>query len=233
MAERSRFFNSYASDVREYSSGDMAEVFKRFLGNGVIRDVGNELAVSAGAGVSVNVATGEGMVQGYWYQNDAVKNIALASPDGTYDRIDRIMLRLDLSSPVRLITAEAKSGIPAANPTPPTLQQDGTIYEIGLAQVRVPAGSGTPLVITDERVKVTTKGEEWQHAQSSTTPNGSTTQFNIGSGVASSKVLVFVNGLLRRPSTDYSFTPGNDYITFDQGWTPQTGDDVRMEYVAV
>lgn len=64
MAERSRFFNSYAADVREYSSGDFAEVFKRFLANGVIRDVANELAVSAGAGVSVNVATGEGMVQG-------------------------------------------------------------------------------------------------------------------------------------------------------------------------
>lgn len=78
---------------------------------------------------------------------------------------------------------------------------------------------------------VSSLGETWQHAQSSTTPNGSRTQFNIGSGVASSKVRVFVNGLLRRPTTDYSFTSGNSYVTF--AWAPASGDDVRMDYVAV
>ncbi len=75
------------------------------------------------------------------------------------------------------------------------------------------------------------QGQLWQSAQSNTTPNGTTTMFNIGSGVASSKVRVFVNGLLRRPTSDYSFTAGNTYVTF--AWAPASGDDVRMDYVAV
>jgi len=40
-----------------------------------------------------------------------------------------------------------------------------------------------------------------------------------------------VNGLLRRPTTDYTFTSGNSYVTF--AWAPASGDDVRMDYVAV
>jgi len=275
MAEYYRFFDGYSGDTRQYTSGNLAEVLHRLLRNGVIRDVGNMLAVTAGAGVSVNVDTGEYMTQGYWYRNDASKNVALATPDATYPRIDRIVVKLNLSSDGRTVTVVNKTGVPAASPAPPSLQQDGTIWEESLAQVLVPAGSGTPLTITDERgwaginpvpyldgVALSGKpsapgsgllrlypktdgkwyteksdgteatvGELWQHAQSSTTPNGSTTQFNIGSGVASSKVAVYVNGLLRRPTTDYTFTSGNSYVTF--AWAPATGDDVRMDYVAV
>lgn len=342
MTERSRFFNSYGADTRAYNAAELAQVFSRFLRNGVIRDIGGNLAVSAGAGVSVSVADGEAIINGYWYENDAAKTVDLAAPDPANPRIDRIVLRLDLSSNVRLITAEAKTGVPAASPVAPALQQDGTIWEESLAQVRVPAGSGVPLQITDERawaginpvelldmvvrsvapanpasgnmrlyvkdgllylrnaagqevalvdvstaqtlanktltaptmstpavttaIKMTqistpaapgaglsfvysksdgrlyirsgtgseaTVGELWLPAdgpvQSSTTPNGSVTQFNIGAGVASSKVRVFVNGIMRRPTTDYSFSPGNSYVTF--AWAPVSGDDVRMEYV--
>lgn len=230
MTEYYRFFDSYGADTRQYTSGDTSEVLKRVRPNGVIPGVLNELAVTAGAGVSVNVGTGEYWINGRWYRNDASKNIALATPDATYSRIDRIIVKLDLSSAIRTIIATNKTGIPAASPVPPTLQQDGTIWEESLAQVLVPAGSGTPLTITNERT-MSRQGELWQHAQSSTTPNGSTTQFNIGSGVASSKVRVYVNGLLRRPTTDYTFTSGNSYVTFV--WAPATGDDVRMDYVAV
>ncbi|MDA8189571.1 MAG: hypothetical protein M0T85_15640 [Dehalococcoidales bacterium] len=274
MTEFYRFFDASAGD-RVYTSANMTEVLHRLLGNGVIRTAANALAVTVGAGVSVNVDTGEYMENGYWYKSDASHNIALATPDATNPRIDLIVVRLDLSAGVRSITVTNKSGVPAPSPTAPALEQDTTIWEESLAQVQVSAGSGTPLVITDERGWAginpvpyldamlqsstpsapptgnarlypkadgkwytetpagteATVGELWQHAQSSTAPDGVATQFNIGSGVASNKVRVFVNGLLRRPTTDYTFTSGNSYVTF--AWVPQTGDDVRMDYVAV
>lgn len=232
MTERSRFFNSYGADVRQYSAADFAEVFKRFLANGVIRDVANELAVSAGAGVSVNVDTGEAMVKGYWYQNDASLNVALAAPDATNPRIDRIVVRLDLTAAVRLVTVEALTGVPAGSPSAPALTQNGTTWEESLAQVQVAAVTGA-LTITDERTKVSAGGEEWLYAESSTTPNGSAAQFAIGagSGVASKKVRVYVNGLLR-PSSDYTHTEGSSTIAFT-AFTPLTDDKVWMEYVAV
>jgi hypothetical protein len=82
-------------------------------------------------------------------------------------------------------------------------------------------------------------GELWLPADgpavSGTTPNGTETAFHIAgnasAGVASSKVRVYVNGLLRRPTTDYTFSAGGSTVTFI--WAPQEGDDVRMDYVAV
>lgn len=274
MAEYYRFFDAVSGD-RTYTSANLTEVLHRLLANGVISTAVNQLAVTAGAGVSVNVDTGEYMVNGYWYKNDASKNLALATPDATNPRIDLIVVRLDLTTANRFVIVTNKTGTPAPSPSAPVLQQDSTIWEEALAQVQVSAGSGTPLVITDERGWAginpvpyldavlqsstpsapptgnarlypkadgkwytetpagteATVGELWQHAQSSTAPDGVATQFNIGSGVASNKVRVFVNGLLRRPTTDYTFTSGNSYVTF--AWVPQTGDDVRMDYVAV
>jgi len=126
--------------------------------------------------------------------------------------------------------------------TAPTMDTPAITAGAKMTQIATPAAPGAGLSLiypkSDGKLYIrsgtgneATVGELWQHAQSSTTPDGSTTQFNIGSGVASSKVRVFVNGLLRRPTTDYSFTAGNSYVTF--AWAPATGDDVRMDYVAV
>ncbi len=75
-------------------------------------------------------------------------------------------------------------------------------------------------------------GEVWLHTTSNTTPNGSTTAFTIGAGVNATKVRVYVNGILRRPGgVDYTHVSGENHVDF--AWAPLTGDDVRMDYVAV
>ncbi len=242
MTERSRFFNSYGADVRQYSAADFAQVFARFLKNGVIKGAGNELAVTAGSGVQVLVDTGEGMVQGYWYQNDASKPINLAAADPTNPRVDLIVMRLDLQAAARTVTVVAKAGVPAGSPSAPALQQDSSIWEEALAQVRVAAVTGA-LTITDARTKVSAGGEEWvtgvdtegsSLVRSSTVPNGVLTAFNVGAaagGTAAKKVRVYVNCLRREQGTDFTFTEGEAHVDFL--WTPQTGDIVDIEYVAV
>jgi len=102
--------------------------------------------------MSVIVKSGEGWINGYWYQNteDLVKTLSAADPDN--DRIDRIVLRLDTTTELE-ITAEVLEGTPAGEPIAPTLTQTDAIYEISLAQVLVGAAvtSIADADITDER----------------------------------------------------------------------------------
>ena len=153
MTERYRFFNSAAGDQREYTAADKAEMFNRFLQDGYIPNKLNELEVTSTSLLSVQVASGEAMIQGRWYQNDAVKELTLQTADSTYDRIDRIVLRLNLSTDQRKITAEVKTGVAESSPSAPGLQRDNTIYELSLAQIFVASGAGSidDTNITDER----------------------------------------------------------------------------------
>lgn len=153
MTEKYRFFDSTAEDSREYTSADWSEIMKRFLADGYIPGKLNELVVSSVELLKVQVDTGEAMIQGRWYQNDAAKELTLQTADSTYDRIDRIVLRLDLSTDERKITAVVKTGVAESSPSAPSLQRDNTIYELSLAQIFVAAGAGSidDTNITDER----------------------------------------------------------------------------------
>lgn len=137
MAEQSRFFNSTTSDERFYSAADMAEVFHTFFGNGIIEGL-EVTAISGGLSVSAGTA----VVNGYWYKLDTAKTLAISS--GASEHTDTVVLRLDLNSNARHITAEYKSGT--------MLTTDGDIYEIALAQVTVAANSTTAKSIEDKRV---------------------------------------------------------------------------------
>lgn len=136
MAEKSRFFNSTTSDERLYDAADMAEVFHTFFGNGVIEGL-EVTATSSGLSVSAGTA----VVNGYWYKLDTAKTLAIAS--GTSEHTDTVVLRLDLSTEARNITAVYKSGM--------ELTTNGDVYEMALAQVTVAANSTTTKSIEDKR----------------------------------------------------------------------------------
>src|SRR5690606_24789511 len=69
------------------------------------------------------------------------------------DRIDRIVIRLDLRPEARHVESFVKKGVASANPVPPALQRDDNVYEISLAQVRIRGGQTfiSPSDIIDER----------------------------------------------------------------------------------
>ena len=117
MAEISRFFNSIDHD-RVYSAADWAAYFASFVGNGVIPVPSNQLMVSAGTdtGLSLSVAPGHAFISGYAYENTAALPLTLSTADGTYARIDRVVIRWRRSQ--RAMFAAVVTGTPAASPQP-------------------------------------------------------------------------------------------------------------------
>ncbi|WP_055108950.1 hypothetical protein [Paenibacillus ihumii] len=154
MPQKSGFFDSTADDMREYPAREFAEYFARFIGNGVFLG-GTRLKVTAsGQDANVNVELGYGWINGYMYSvYDEPLSLPI-QPATTQDRIDRVILRLDTSAPVRAIRALVVQGLPATSPAAPALVRSGNIYDLSLAQIRVLANTSIikPENITDERL---------------------------------------------------------------------------------
>lgn len=129
-------------------------LFRQFADTGVVGNIdGPGFAVSSdGTGLDLQVAEGFAVLRGHAVDNDAPVTVNLPAADPSNARIDLIVLRLD---PVaNAITLEQKNGTPAATPSAPVLEQTATgVYEIALAEVRVPAGALNILQsnITDRR----------------------------------------------------------------------------------
>ncbi len=150
MAEKSGFFNakllsdsygypqvhedgSYVYD-REYTASEFADLFSLYLTNG-IRNGGTNLKVMASGGLYLKVYPGDAMVKGYYYRLlDEPKLLSLNKYTGSGNRIDRIVLRLDLTDKGRQITIDVKQGLPAAAP----LTRNNEIWELCLAEITVP-----------------------------------------------------------------------------------------------
>jgi len=152
--EYARFFGGPEGSVPEYDQNDFSEVLKRIFSNGIFASVLNALEVTETDPISlaVSVNTGEGWIEGFWYQNSSALTKSLSAADPDNDRIDRIVLRLDTVTNFK-ISVEVLEGTPAGSPTAPELTQNANTYEISLAQVLVEAGvtSVTDAKITDER----------------------------------------------------------------------------------
>lgn len=149
--EKSSFFNSVSGD-RVYRAEEWAEYFASFIGNGVFPVPSTSLQVVAGSGMAVAVKTGKAWINGYFYYNTSDLPVTLATADGVLNRIDRIVVRWDLTE--RKISVAVKSSAPAASPVAPTLQRDADAYELCLADVLVGAGvtAISQANITDRRL---------------------------------------------------------------------------------
>lgn len=149
--EKSSFFNSVSHD-RVYRAEEWAEYFASFIGNGVFPVPSNNLQVVAGSGMVVTVKAGKAWINGYFYYNTGDLSLTLPVADGVLNRIDRIVVRWDLTE--RLISVVVKSSVPSASPTPPALQRDADAYELCLADITTGAGvtAISQAVITDRRL---------------------------------------------------------------------------------
>ena len=149
--EKSSFFNSVAHD-RRYKAEDWADYFASFIGNGVFPDPSSGLQVMAAAGMEVTVKAGKAWINGYYLNNTADLTKRLATADGQLNRIDRIVVRWDLTK--RIMNVQIKSSPFSAKPIAPVLQRDADIYEIALADVYVAAGATkvSQANITDQRL---------------------------------------------------------------------------------
>jgi hypothetical protein len=149
--ERSSFFNSVNGD-RRYKAEDWAAYFSSFIGNGFFPVPSSGLQVTAGGGMSITLRAGRAWINGYFYTNDVDATFPLETADGVLRRIDRVVIRWDLTA--RNITANIKRSQPSSNPTPPPLQRDADVWEICLADVMIRNGATaiSQTDITDQRL---------------------------------------------------------------------------------
>lgn len=153
--EKSSFFNSeYVNGEydRVYKAEDYTEYFGSFIGNGVFSNPSTNLQVVANNDMSITVKVGKAWINGHMYYNDSDLILSVDVADGVLDRIDSVIVRLDLIN--REIKAHIKKGTFASSPIAPTLQRDNNIYELCIANILISASSSSIVQsnITDTRL---------------------------------------------------------------------------------
>lgn len=141
--ERSSFFNAELIDEqydRTYNAEDFARYFASFIKSGVYALQANNLqVVSTNGDMALQVRSGKAWINGYFYENTEDLSVSVDNADGTHNRIDRVVVQLDLAN--RHIITMIKKGSPSSRPSAPTLQRDSNIYELALADISVKAGA--------------------------------------------------------------------------------------------
>lgn len=152
MAVKSGFFNSVGGD-RKYNADDMSMYFDKLISSGVYPNPSTNLQVAAATGMTVNISPGRGIINCRWVDNDAEYPLEISQADAVLDRVDAVIMKLDLSEDARDIHFEIKKGTPASNPQPPIMTRDEYVQEYCLATVRVGklAESVSQINITDTR----------------------------------------------------------------------------------
>jgi len=148
----SGFFNSLNGD-RKYNSEQISRYFDKIIGSGVIPNPANALQVYNGGGMTVQVMAGRGFVDCHWLDNDAPYILNIDTADSVLNRIDAVVMRLDLNESGRTLTLEVKKGSPATNPSAPEMERTEYVKEYCLATVYVGAKTDfiTQANVTDTR----------------------------------------------------------------------------------
>jgi hypothetical protein len=149
--EKSGFFNSSSGD-RVYDAADFAAYFGSLVSNGIFYVNTSNLQVTPTTGMTVSIAAGSAWINGYRYENTEALNKTLSTANGSYPRIDRIIIRWSLLN--RSITAAVLTGTAASSPIAPALTRSTDVYELCVAEILVPqaATSITSGNITDTRL---------------------------------------------------------------------------------
>jgi hypothetical protein len=155
--EKSGFFNSSDGD-RVYDATDFAAYFGNLVSNGVFYASATNLQATPGNGLAVSVAAGSAWINGYRYENTDDLNLPLTTANGSNPRIDRIVVRLSQVS--RNIQLAVVDGTPAATPADPALKRTSDVYELGIADVLIPAAATSIATnnITDTRLNTSLCG---------------------------------------------------------------------------
>lgn len=132
-----------------YGQEELARYFDNIYESGVSIDSNNNMTMKVyKEGSVLKVSKGFSIIKGFYLYNDSPKTInVVANPN--YDRIDRIVIRLNVST--RTVSIEHKKGVAGSKPAAPNLQRDNLIYELSLAQIKVPKSAG--LIVSDERYR--------------------------------------------------------------------------------
>lgn len=121
---------------RGVNSADLADNISLLYTNGVLPNPSTCLQVTESENqMSVLVNPGACCINGRLGKEEVVRTIVFEASSSLYDRIDRVVLRLNTNIDVRAIDIYVVKGTPSASPVAPDLTRTGGIYELCLADV--------------------------------------------------------------------------------------------------
>ena len=136
---------------RVYKAEDWAWYFATFIANGVFPKPSDGLQVIAYDKMEIKVNAGYAFINGYAFRNPASQSITLSTAEGALNRIDRVIIRWDLTQRDMYLTV--LKGVPSAKPTAVALTRNTEIWELAIADIYV--GKGVTKIqtkdITDQR----------------------------------------------------------------------------------
>lgn len=140
MSVTSGFFNSLHGD-RRYNAQQMSAIFDGIINDGVFSNIGVAFAVSADAGVTINIGKGRAWFNSAWIYNDALLPKTLEGSEVVLDRIDAVVIEVDHNENVRLGDIKIVKGLPSSSPQRPTMANETYKRQYPLAYIYRKAGS--------------------------------------------------------------------------------------------
>lgn len=135
---------------RAISSQPLKNLIHRLFSDGILPDISTNLQVVAGeSGMTVTVKVGFCIIQGGLKLEENERTLSIQAADSNYSRIDSVIMRWNDNVDYRECDLYVIQGTAAANPVRPELTREGGIYELGLADILIPAQSTT---ISNERI---------------------------------------------------------------------------------
>lgn len=127
---------------RAISSKPLKSLIGALFSTGILPNPSNNLKVSTQeTDFTVDIAAGFAAIQGGLKLETEVNSLTVDAADETSNRIDSVVLRWDENDDVRECYFYIKKGIASTDPVRPQLTREGSIYEIGLADILVVANS--------------------------------------------------------------------------------------------
>ena len=172
---------------RTYTARELRRIYKSFFTNGILADLDEELAVTVN-GMIVTVGYGGLIIEGTYggqTQEEGRKTLNLES-GSNLPRIDCIVARWNVNIAAREIELYVVKGTPSSNPQPPALTRSSSVYELGLANILVPANatSVTQSNVTDTRLDSSRCGLATPYMEIDTTSFYNQLQAAISEGLA-------------------------------------------------
>lgn len=135
---------------RAISAQPLKNLIHRLFSDGILPDISTNLQVVAGeSGMTVTVKVGFCIIQGGLKLEENERTLSIQAADSNYSRIDTIVMRWNDNVDYRECDLYVIQGTAAANPIRPELTREGGIYELGFADILIPAQSTT---ISNERI---------------------------------------------------------------------------------
>lgn len=140
MALTYGFYNSIDSD-RTYDAQQMGQIFKGIITDGIFKDVGEALRVTAdGTSMQVKVGTGRCWFEDTWTDNSSTMVLNVDASDALYGRRDLVCVEVNKRVSDRKNNIKIIKGSPNENPTDPLIQTVSGIFLYPIARINVRAG---------------------------------------------------------------------------------------------